>query len=163
MKLSLQYILLHPIEFRLVPVLKTNARLLMARPALGHKRQRYSSKNQTLLPQFCKGHRFWALSNLSRKFASCIVSFFQRLVRTKDRGMLMISQVPRLAHCYAKFLSSLDIEIDYLTRPQKSSWATNYSPTHLLLEVGWGTWLVHDELDDESTLIFLLKVVVIMT
>ena len=65
-------------------------------------------------PQFCKGHRFWALSNLSRKFASCIASFFQRLVRTKDRGMLMISQVPRLAHCYAKFLSSLDIEIDYL-------------------------------------------------
>ena len=77
--------------------------------------------------------------------------------------MLMISQVPRLAHCYAKFLSSLDIEIDFLTRPQKSSWATNYSPTHLLLEVGWGTWLVHDVLDDESTLIFLLKVVVIMT
>ena len=30
MKLSLQYILLHPIEFRLVPVFKINARLLMA-------------------------------------------------------------------------------------------------------------------------------------
>ena len=56
-------------------------------PALGHKRQRYSSKNQTLLPQFWEGHRFWALSNLSRKFASCRVSFFQCLVRTEDRAL----------------------------------------------------------------------------
>ena len=30
-----------------------------------------------------------------------------------------------LAHRYAIFLCSLDVEI-YLTRPKKSSWATNY-------------------------------------